>query len=170
MKISEQRLTVSLLVALPVKQTDLLQLRTEPAVAPRFYALQPLQIYLQAILKYARSPFPNYELTTSAVHARYVLPASFGSRAELAKSSFKAAKATKKYAEAKKLMVIWTETVRLIVVFICSLYSMILVMRRQRLNISFAGEWPGRRVGKLGREHGLAATFSPQFSLIQDGR
>ena len=30
-------------------------------------------------------------------------------------------------------------------------------------------EWPGRRVGKLGREHGLAATVSPQFSLIHVG-
>lgn len=112
----------------------------------------------------------NPELTISAVHASNLMPASFGSRAELAKSSFKAAKATKKNAEAKNRMVISTETWMAIVRFIRSLYSMILVMRRQRRCKPVVGEWPGRRVGKLGREHGLAATVSPQFSLIQGGR
>jgi hypothetical protein len=112
----------------------------------------------------------NPVLTMSPIHASKLVPASFGSRAELAKSSFKAAKATKKNAEANHLMVISTETWRSIVRFICSLHSMMLVMRRQRRCKPVVGEWPGRRVGKLGREHGLAATVSPQFSLILGGR
>lgn len=109
-------------------------------------------------------------LTKARSCANDATPASFGSRAELAKSRFMAAEATREIAEATKLMVIWTETCRSIVEFISSIYSMMLVMRRQWQRKLVAGEWPGRRVGKLGREHGLAATVSPQFSLIQGGK
>lgn len=110
------------------------------------------------------------ELTKARCHANDGAPASFGSRAELAKSRFMAAKATRKIAEAMNLKVIWAETCRSIVKFISSIYSMMLVMRHQRQRKLVAGEWPGRRVGKLGREHGLAATVPLQFSLIQGVR
>lgn len=101
-------------------------------------------------------------LTIVRRHVRHLSPASFGSRAEFAKSTLIAAIAAIKVNEAMNLIVIWTETCRAIVMFIYSLYSMKLVMRHQR-RCEFVGEWPGRRVGKLGREHGLAATLSPQL-------
>jgi hypothetical protein len=93
---------------------------------------------------------------------RNLVPASFGSRVEFAKSTLFAARAANKMIEAMKLMLIETETWRWTDVFIYSLYSMKLVMRRQR-RCWLVGEWPGRRVGKLGREYGLAATLSPQL-------
>ncbi len=93
----------------------------------------------------------------------YFVPASFGSRAEFAKSTLFAAYAANKVRmEAMNLMLIETETWMWTDVFIYSLYSMKLVMRHQR-RCEFVGEWPGHRVGKLGREYGLAATVSPQL-------
>ena len=106
----------------------------------------------------------NQALTIVRPDDRYLVPASFGGRAGFAKSTLFAAYAANKVTmEAMNLMVIWTETLRCIVVFIYSLYSMKLVMRRQLRCKLIVGEWPGRRVGKLGREYGLAATFSPQL-------
>lgn len=94
---------------------------------------------------------------------KYLVPASFGSGAGFAKSTlFAAYAANEMKMEARILMLIETETWRWTDVFIYLLYSMILVMRRQR-RCQFVGEWPGRRVGKLGREYGLAATLSPQL-------
>lgn len=109
----------------------------------------------------------NVELTDAGFRASYAVPASFGSRAELAKSSFQPAKAAaKKPAQAMNLTVAWTETCRWIVAFMCSLWSMMFVMRRHSRREPIVGEWPGRRVGKLRGAQRLAATSSPQLSLI----
>lgn len=105
-------------------------------------------------------------LTAAPNHAIRKVPASFGSRAGLAKATSASAKADTRNAQAVDLMVIWAARRRVIVRFMCSIWSMMLVMRRQQRCKPIVGEWPGLRVGKLGREQGLAATVSPQFSLI----
>ena len=86
-----------------------------------------------------------------------------GSRAELAKSRFAAAEANAMNDKAKNLPVIWTAKFRCMVAFICSLYSMKLVMRRQRRFSRSQKKDPVGRVAKLGRGFGLAASFSPQL-------